>query len=534
MILFIMILINAGLFADGTEPYGSGTEDDPYWISSLDNLLWFCTPRYLPNPVYLMQTANIDASESQNWNDGKGFITIGNYDYPFHVVYDGQGNSISNLFINRPEEQGIGLFGVVEDALIIDLSLIGANVAGEYQVGGLVGHAMATSIMGVFCEDVNISGYERVGGMVGYNDANTVNQYVIELCNVTGNVEGTKKVGGLLGRSVQCSVYNCTTGMDEVIGGQETGGLIGDSYGTTISFCSSLGQVIGGQETGGLVGTANYSTIINYCHSEGSVIGTGGVGGLVGVFGYDDNYLENCGSIAEVVGDGNVGGLVGSNGASINNCYSAGFVDCTSGTRGGLIGYLGGTSGPLSNLFWDMEESGWSWGIGSGQEEGVTGKTTVEMKDVATYTNLETEGLDFPWDFFGNPYDDTGSENIWHIGGSQNNGYPYISDSIITNISELTTLKEVVLLKNNYPNPFSSFTNISFSVELDSKVELIFYNFQGQKIKTLINKQYLKGEHNVIWDGTDENDNTVISGMYFCQLIVNNRTIGIKKCIFLK
>ncbi|GAG48878.1 unnamed protein product, partial [marine sediment metagenome] len=70
--------------------------------------------------------------------------------------------------------------------------------------------------------------------------------------------------------------------------------------------------------------------------------------------------------------------------------------------------------------FWDTENSG------LGGSSGGEGKPTSEMKNVATYTNTTTEGLNEPWDFVGNPNDDIGNANLWKIDGAVNDGYPFI------------------------------------------------------------------------------------------------------------
>ncbi|MFP4002117.1 MAG: InlB B-repeat-containing protein, partial [Thermoplasmata archaeon] len=55
-----------------------------------------------------------------------------------------------------------------------------------------------------------------------------------------------------------------------------------------------------------------------------------------------------------------------------------------------------------------------------------TNKTTEEMKDVATYTDTDTEGLNETWDFVGNPYDDKDDKDIWDIDEEINDGYPFL------------------------------------------------------------------------------------------------------------
>jgi len=74
----------------------------------------------------------------------------------------------------------------------------------------------------------------------------------------------------------------------------------------------------------------------------------------------------------------------------------------------------------------------------------------------------------------------------------------------------------------NYPNPFNPTTMIEFSIQNDSKVELSIYNIKGQKVKQLIIDQLSAGEHSVVWDGRDENNFPVGSGIYFYKLRVDD------------
>ena len=64
------------------KPSGSGTEGDPYLISSLDNLYWV-TQTISSWSSYFKQTADIDASSSSGWDGGQGFTPIGNLVNPF-------------------------------------------------------------------------------------------------------------------------------------------------------------------------------------------------------------------------------------------------------------------------------------------------------------------------------------------------------------------------------------------------------------------------------------------------------------------
>ena len=89
----------------------------------------------------------------------------------------------------------------------------------------------------------------------------------------------------------------------------------------------------------------------------------------------------------------------------------------------------------------------------------------------------------------------------------------------------------------NYPNPFNPSTTISFSVtQTSSFVNLEIYNLKGQKIKKFnVILSGVEGEsHSIIWDGTNENNQPVSSGIYYYKLVIDNKVIATKKMVLLK
>jgi len=100
--------------------------------------------------------------------------------------------------------------------------------------------------------------------------------------------------------------------------------------------------------------------------------------------------------------------------------------------------------------------------------------------------------------------------------------------------SENFELKISNLKLRNHPNPFNPTTTISFSVPEESYVELSIYNIKGQKVRTLLNDQITSGEHSIVWNGEDDSDKKVSSGVYLYKLIVNGKTEAVKKCLLLK
>ncbi len=196
-------------------------------------------------------------------NDGQGWQPIGNWEDRFTGSFDGQGYSISGMFIDRPEQIFVALFGYVGS-------------------GGVIANVDLTH--------TGVTGYEAVGGLVGSNEGTVVN------CAAMGSVEGRNYVGGLMGIN-SGEVHNShSNGSARNTMNFRLGGLVGWNTGT-VSNCSSLVSVTGYNLIGGLVGN-NAGTITN-SFSAGSVTGIGqylegypSVGGLVGV-NEEDGVVSN-------------------------------------------------------------------------------------------------------------------------------------------------------------------------------------------------------------------------------------------------
>ncbi len=71
---------------------------------------------------------------------------------------------------------------------------------------------------------------------------------------------------------------------------------------------------------------------------------------------------------------------------------------------------------------------------------------------------------------------------------------------------------------SNYPNPFNPSTTIRFNIDRDELIKLEIFNLKGQIVKELFNGQLSPGHHTKTWNGTDDNNQRVSSGIYFCRL----------------
>ncbi len=96
-------------------------------------------------------------------------------------------------------------------------------------------------------------------------------------------------------------------------------------------------------------------------------------------------------------------------------------------------------------------------------------------------------------------------------------------------------------LAQNYPNPFnpsgagrSPSTTISFfTTELTENTEIIIFNMKGQKVRTLVNERLPAGQHAIVWDGTNDNNKKVASGVYLYKMEAGTYT-STKKMILMK
>ena len=183
------------------------------------------------------------------WNRGRGWLRIGNYAAPFQAVFEGNGHTISNLFVDG--FFAVGLFGPTEPSSVIrHVGLIGVSVSGTNVVGGLVGRNSGSVIGSYVTGTVSGTG-AAVGGLVGENHGSVVASYAA--VEVTG---GDDDVGGLVGANHAAVTASYATG--RVAGGDHVGGLVG-SNGGAIAASYATGPVAGEADAGGLVGS-NKST----------------------------------------------------------------------------------------------------------------------------------------------------------------------------------------------------------------------------------------------------------------------------------
>ena len=112
---------------------------------------------------------DIDCSETINWNGGLGFEPIGDGTNKFTGTFDGQGHTISDLYINSNAESDVGLFGYIDTgASISNVGLVNVDISGDDYVGGLVGYNFEGTITNSYATG-NVNGDTYVEGLVSDN-----------------------------------------------------------------------------------------------------------------------------------------------------------------------------------------------------------------------------------------------------------------------------------------------------------------------------------------------------------------------------
>jgi hypothetical protein len=91
-------------------------------------------------------------------------------------------------------------------------------------------------------------------------------------------------------------------------------------------------------------------------------------------------------------------------------------------------------------------------------------------------------------------------------------------------ISAGVKMPDAYELFGSYPNPFNSTTKISFAIANKAYIDLDIFDVTGRLVKRLAQSEFPAGRHDLLWNGQDDNDQNVASGIYFYRLKVDNFT----------
>ena len=340
---------------------GNGDVDNPYIITKAEELAWFRNEvNSGKNNICAKIADNVEvidlkdfcyaADASQNLEE-LSWVPIGNNKIQYEGTFDGNGKTITNLYINA-SQTFMGLFGYTYQSTIKNLTFENANVTNTQDIIGiLVGGAGSGSTL----QNIKIS----------------------ETCQIKGGGNYTGGIAGILyGNAYNCVNYATVQGKEKV------GGLFG-SYqktGNSITACANYGNVTAtSQRVGGLVGDFSGGTIQD-CANYGDVKGTERVAGMAG-------YVYE-GKIQNVFSYGNV--------SATNSTQYIGmaFGFSSSGTTEGMVAYYSGAKLTANGQEKDVK----AFGSGTPSEDNATGFTETQLKSgVVAYLLQQNASSEAKW-----------------------------------------------------------------------------------------------------------------------------------------
>jgi hypothetical protein len=402
-------------------------------------------------------------------------------------------------------------------------------------------------------------------------------------CMISGNVAGVSG-GGIFCEGSNPQILNCTITNNNSLGGGlgQGGGGITCSLNSEalISYCTITGNMA--NHAAGGIGCSQSDAIIEYCNISGNTACDCGGGIVCYLSNATVEYCNISGNTAPDAGgiyvnvssptirrcivtgnsatqlDG--GGLdIAYNGANpiIENCTISGneafrfgsqidiYTDAASEIRNTII--EGSSTNELVRFYnaspdqeltyCDFFNSGTGGNFAGNVPTGLGDITTVNANGdpCDTFMNIFLD----PYFVFGYFYLTEGSPCI-DAGDPES---PLDPDETIadigrfyfpqTGIDDNEIVQNNIYLHQNYPNPFNPSTTISFNVAQNavsgsdgsSFVTLEIYNIKGQKVKQLVSNsadQLSAGQHSVVWDGRDNSNKPVSSGIYFYKLKTGN------------
>ena len=365
MLLLVMAILMpyGGAWAQTQPSKGDGKKDSPYIITTAEELKWFrdevnsgnneiCAKIADNVEVIDMSTVCHAEDKSQNLIE-KSWEPIGKYDYRYQYrgTFDGNGKTITNLYINA-SQLNVGLFGYTYKGTIKNLTFEYANVTNTKDYTGI---------------------------LVGY--ANTSNLQDIKISN-TCQIKGGKYTGGIAGE-LDGNAYNCVN-YATVQGIQYIGGLCGyyskSRTGNSMTACANYGNVTASsQRVGGLVGYFDSGTIQD-CANYGGVKGTDYIAGMAG--------SVNKGKIQNVFSYGNI--------SVTNKTQRVGmfFGYSNSGATEGMVAYYSGAKLTVNG----QEQTVKAFGSGNLSEDNATGFTEAQLKSgVVAYLLQQNASSEAKW-----------------------------------------------------------------------------------------------------------------------------------------
>ena len=395
---------------------GKGTEAEPFVLKTADHLAWFRDCVNECNTLVCAKIADevkeIDMSTVCHKADTEKQIAelswtpIGNFDNKYQGTFDGNGKTISNLYINATSALA-GFFGHLAGGNIKNITFDNAKVnTGNYYTGILAGYAGSCIIENIkTLGNCSVEGKDITGGIAGIAVGNISN------CENHAEVKGTGSLGGILGMYygsdnsiTSCANYGAVTGTY-----RQVGGMVGYFDSGTIQNSANYGDITGRDNVGNLIGEGVICNLNN-------VLGTGNVtatsdterAGLLvgrisksssaasGILAYNSsakltiNGAEQTGEAVKAIGEGSLTYPEGVNEADVIKAFTAEQL------KSGEVAYLLAEGKALVEQAWGQQ-------LGKDQYP-VPGSDNKVIK--AAQGDEDANGNDTYWATFSNPTND--------------------------------------------------------------------------------------------------------------------------------
>ena len=396
---------------------GKGTEAEPFVLKTADHLAWFRDCVNECNTLVCAKIADevkeIDMSTVCHKADTEKQIAelswtpIGNFDNNYQGTFDGNGKTISNLYINATSEFA-GFFGYLAGGNIKNITFDNAKVnsTGNYYTGILAGYAGSCIFENIkTLGNCSVEGKDITGGIAGIAVGNISN------CENHAEVKGTRSLGGILGMYygsdnsiTSCANYGAVTGTYS-----QVGGMVGYFDSGTIQNSANYGDITGKDNVGNLIGEGVICNLNN-------VLGTGNVtatsdteragllvGGInnssstaSGILAYNSsakltiNGAEKTGEAVKAIGEGSLTYPEGVNEADVIKAFTAEQL------KSGEVAYLLAEGKVLGEQAWGQQ-------LGKDQYP-VPGSYYKVIR--AAQGDKDTNGNDTYWATFSNPTND--------------------------------------------------------------------------------------------------------------------------------
>ena len=515
---------------------GDGKVNTPYEISSAAELAWFRgyvngtivdkdeEPGTTHPSASAKLTADIDLSEfchkaSTTYTQELSWTPIGNSGNKYRGTFDGNGKTISNLYINATSKFA-GFFGYANAASLKNITFDNAKVMNlsEPHAGILAGYAVSCIIENIkTLANCLVEGKHFVGGIAG----NVMGD--IGYCENHAMVNGTKFVGGIVGNYngydnpfTSCANHGVVTGTEGCVGG-----MAGSVEAGTIQNSANYGDVIGTDNVGNLIGHANICELNNVLGTGNvtATFNTGCAGLLVGtindsgtasgILAYSSsakltiNKTEQTGEAVKAIGEGSLTSPEGMNEADVVKAFSPEQL------KSGEVAYLLNGSKSEGELAWYQKLGTNAYPVLTAAESNTVYHGSFRYCDytAASYSNStsENELVHVASATLTSPEHDT-DEHIYHMGcrNKECAAHKYVADKD-GNIevtkdgnNKFVATEDLTLADSEDFKDYEAFTSktisysrtipsgskwgtlcVPFAIDLNQEKECVFYRLAG-------------------------------------------------------